>query len=155
MLKKAGIILTVLLLFFSQTAPCFAVNPTISVGSAKAMPGEDATVAVSISGNPGINTFSFGFSYDSTKLTLVSVTPSPALGGQFAYKKRAVWLNSSDLKVNGEILYLRFRVSESASFSETAVSITYSPGDICNYNEDDVNFAVSPGKITSDPINRQ
>lgn len=127
--------------------PCGAAGPTINIGSVHTMPGETVTVPVSISGNPGINTFSLGFSYDNSKLTLSDVKLSSNLGGQYTYKKKAVWLNSSDIKYNGEILYLIFQVSDSAEYGATNVSITYSPGDICNYDEKDVNVSIETGRV--------
>lgn len=147
MTKKICSVLMGVILIYLGMLPCFAVSPTISVGTATAMPGDTITIPVSISGNPGINTFSLGFEYDKGKLTVLDVTPSPQLGGQFAYKKKAVWLNSTDSNYNGVILYLKIRVSESAAYGESTISVTYSPGDISNYNENDVNFAVSSGQI--------
>lgn len=147
MLKRAIIALSVISLLICSFIPCLAAGPTISVGKIKASPGETITVPVSISGNPGINTFSLGFSYDRSKLTLKDVTISPKLGGQFTFKEKAVWLNSRDVFYNGEILYLKFLVADDAGSGETSVSVTYSPGDISNYNEDDVNFSVSSGAV--------
>ena len=147
MVKKISAALIVFLLSFLPVAHCFAASPTISVGTAAGMPGDTVTVPVRISGNPGINTFSLGFTYDSRKLTLVNVTVSPQLGGQFVYNKKAVWLNGTDSRYNGDILYLVFSVSGSASYGETNVSVSCSPGDISNYNEDNVNFTVSPGGV--------
>lgn len=146
-MKKLVVLVLVVLLTVCNTAAVFATGPTITVGSLEAMPGETITIPVSISGNPGINTFSLGFSYDASKLSLLDVKLSSNLGGQFAYKKKAVWLNSSDTKYNGEILYLSFKVSDNAEYGESSVSVAYSPGDISNYNEDDVNFAIVSGKV--------
>lgn len=148
MLKKTSAIILAFLLSIYIVIPCGAAGATISIGSVEAVPGETVTVPVSISGNPGINTFSLGFSYDTNTLTLLDVKLSSNLGGQFAYKKKAVWLNSSDTKYNGDILYLTFKVSDIAEYGDSSISVTYAPGDISNYNEDDVNFAVSPGSVS-------
>ena len=72
---------------------------------------------------------------------------SSKLGGQFVYGKKAVWLNSKDTTYNGEIMTLKFVVAKSASGS-AKVKLTYSAGDISNYNEQDVNFSIEPGTIT-------
>lgn len=132
--------------------PAFAAKtPTITVSSATTKPGDTVVLSVTMKNNPGINTFSLGFSYDSNKLSLVDVKPSSKLGGQFVYKKKAVWLNSKDSTYNGEIMTLKFKVSKSAS-GNAKVNLTYSPGDISNYNEQDVDFWIEAGtiKITSD-----
>lgn len=121
---------------------------TITVGTASGIPGSEVTVPVSISGNPGINTFSLGFDYDTSRLSLKTVTVNPSLGGQFAYSKKAVWLGSSDSIYNGEILTLTFTVLTNAVSGEARVAVTYAPGDISNYNEEDVNFNLVSGKVT-------
>lgn len=125
-----------------------ASSGTIAVGTATAAPGAEVTVPVSISNNPGINTFSLGFSYDTTRLNLKNVTLNSGLGGQFQYTKKAVWLNSSDTTYNGEILSLTFDVLENAPAGDANVAVTYNAGDISNYNEDDVDFELVDGKIT-------
>lgn len=125
-----------------------AAQPTLSVSSATAKQGEVIELKVSLENNPGINTFSLGFDYDASKLELLNVTVNENLGGQFVYKKKAVWLNSKDTQYNGEILTLQFAVLESAKSGDTEVNVTYSPGDISNYNEEDVNFKTVSGKIT-------
>ena len=111
------------------------------------MPGETVTVPVRISGNPGINAFTFGFDYDESKLSLLDVTVSSNLGGQFVYKKKAVWLNPKDVTYNGEILYLKFYVKKTDTKEETKVRVTYSPGDISNYDEKNVNFKLTQGFV--------
>ena len=55
---------------------------TISVSSAQANAGDNVTLDVSISNNPGINTFSLGFNYDTSRLNLVNVEAAVGLGGR-------------------------------------------------------------------------
>lgn len=134
---------------FSSLPVAFAANdPTITVASKTAAPGDSITLDVVISNNPGINTFSLGFTYDTTRLLLNGVTKSDALGGQFTYSKKAVWLNSEDSTYNGTILTLSFQVLDSAESGDAPVAVTYSAGDIANYNEDDVDFSLVAGKVT-------
>ena len=150
-MKKAFSVFLIAVLLAITMIPAFAAKtPKITVSSATAKPGDTVVLTVTMKNNPGINTFSFGFSYDSNKLSLIEVKPSSELGGQFVYKKKAVWLNSKDSTYNGEIMTLKFKVAKSASGS-SKVELTYSPGDISNYNEQDVSFAIEAGtiKITS------
>ena len=121
---------------------------TITVASTNAAPGEEVSLDVVMSGNPGINTFALNFDYDTDILALQSVTVAEELGGQFAYSKKAVWLSSKDVKYNGTILTAKFKVLESANNGDTVVSVTYSNGDISNYNEDNVDFELVGGRIT-------
>ena len=106
------------------------------------------SVPVSITKNAGINTFAFGFDYDSTKLELVNVTINEALGGQFAYAKKAVWINGKDITYTGDILTLTFKVSENVTDCETDVAVTCNLGEISNYQEEDLVFDLISGKAT-------
>ena len=143
-----SVVLVVVLLFSCGILGFTVVQPTINVSSVIANPGEVVELEVSLENNPGINTFALGFDYDKTNLELLDVAINKELGGQFVYKERAVWLNSNDTKYNGEILTLQFAVVESAKSGDAEVKVTYSPGDISNYNEEDVNFKTVSGKIT-------
>lgn len=141
-------ILAVALIFLIGSSNVSAASdPTIRVSSITAKQGETVTLKVSISDNPGINTFTLGFDYDSAKLLLTNVSVEPKLGGQFVYSKKAVWFNNSDLSYNGDILTLSFTVLSSASTGDTSVAVTYKEGDISNYNENNVNFNLVSGKI--------
>ena len=148
MYKKTISILLLLMILFSNVLPVSAKgSPTITVSSATAKPGETVVLSVKMKNNPGINTFSLGINYDSKKLTLQEVKVSSKLGGQFVYRKKAVWLNNKDTTYNGEIMTLKFLVAKSAS-GKANVKLTYSPGDISNYNEQNVNFSIESGTIT-------
>lgn len=125
-----------------------ANEPTITVSSVTVNAGDEFEIKVGFKNNPGINTFALGFDYDKTKLTLVNVVPEASLGGSFAYKERAVWLNNKDTKYNGDVLTLKFKVLDSAQGGDTKVKVTYSPGDISNYNEEDVSFKVESGTVS-------
>ena len=120
----------------------------ITISSATAAPSEEVSLDVVISGNPGINTFALGFDYDKTRLKLQDVTVADALGGQFAFSKKAVWISGKDSTYNGTILTATFKVLESAQNGDATVAVTYSSGEISNYNEDDVDFELESGKIT-------
>lgn len=147
--KKIISLLIVIALVATIFPVAFAASkPTVTVSSCEAEPGDKFTLSVLIENNPGINSFAFGFDYDANKLELLDVNVSKNLGGQFVYKKKAVWLNSKDTKYNGEILELKFKVLDKAQSGDTKVKVTYSPGDICNYNEDDVNCKVVAGTVT-------
>lgn len=148
MLKKTFLVLMAIVLAVTALPVAFAGGePRIIVTSATAMPGETVTLSVKLENNPGINSFSLGFNYDKERLELKNVTVSPKLGGQFAYKTRAVWIRSDDTKYNGEILSLTFKVRDKAKNGAAAVSVNYLQGEISNYNEDDVNFSPVAGKI--------
>ena len=149
MSKKIISLLIAIVLVVTIFPVAFAASkPTVTVSSCEANPGDTIELIVSIENNPGINTFAFGFDYDSNKLELSDVNITDNLGGQFAYKKKAVWLNSKDTKYNGEILELKFKVLDDAQGGETQVRVTYSPGDISNYDEENVNCKIVAGTVT-------
>lgn len=149
MFRRALSILVSLLLVLLFALPCYARGPTISFGTAAGMQGDTITVPIRLSENPGINTFSFGFEYDRSKLTLLEVLPSSNIGGQFFYQKKVVWLSEKDIKYNGDILYLRFRIKDTALSGAYEVNILYSPGDISNIDEKDISFTTIPGVVLS------
>lgn len=146
--KLLSVVLAMIMILSMTTIAFAAGEPTVTVSSAAAMPGDTVTLDVALSGNPGINTFSFGFQYDTARLSLTNVELAPGIPGQFTYSKKAVWLNSGDITTNGNYLKLTFKVLDKAAVGEAVVSATYSVGDIANYDEEDVNFQVVPGKIT-------
>ena len=122
-------------------------RPTISVGSTSADAGDKVSVDVLISGNPGICSFILGLKYDASRLEFESATLDGQVGGFFESNKRLVWVTEKDTDYNGKFLTLNFKVLKSAQTGKADVTVTYSDGDICNYNEEDVTFDVVPGVI--------
>ncbi|MBQ7160664.1 MAG: hypothetical protein IJR90_03045, partial [Clostridia bacterium] len=88
------------------------------------------------------------FSYDSDVLTLEKVVPSEEFGGNFAFGERAVWISNGDVKADGVFLTLRFRIGVYVEYKDYSIGVFYNKGDICNYNEEDVDFEVRSGKVT-------
>ena len=149
MLKRSLSLIFAMFLMISTISIVFASNePRIVISSTSAMPGDTIVLSVKLENNPGINSFSFGFDYDTTMLKLEKVNASSNIGGQFAYKTRAVWISSKDINYNGEIMNLTFKVLDKANSGVTRVSISYMPGEISNYNEEDVNFTVVSGQVS-------
>ena len=148
--KKLISILLAIMLMLSAMPFAFAsdAEPTMTISSATAALGESVTLTVSMQNNPGFNTFSLSFNYDPSCLNLKSVTKADAFPGSFAYSKRAVWQNTEDTDYNGEIMTLTFDVLSDATVGDTNVALAYESGDICNYDEDDVDFALNPGTIS-------
>ena len=145
--KILSVVLAVMILLSATMIAYAAGTPTVTVNFATAKPGETVTLNVSISSNPGINTFSLSFDYDKNVLELISVEVSDKLGGQFTYSKKAVWFSSKDTTYTGEILYLNFKIRDGALSGDCVVSVGYNTGDISNYNEEDVHFDIVSGKV--------
>lgn len=124
-------------------------TPAIAVSSVKAYPGSTVDVTVSLQNNPGIVGMTLKFAYDSSAMELSSITES-GLEGTWIKNKGVTWANSTltDSTYNGVVLTLTFTVYETAPAGEYEVRVLYEEGDICNLNEEDVNFVSVPGAIT-------
>ena len=146
--KIIAVVLAAILAFSCVAVAGAAGTPTIKVMSASAAPGETVTLDVQMQNNPGINTFSLGFKYDTSRLKLKDVKVESALGGQYSYGTRVVWLNDANSTYNGKILTLTFDVLDNAKDGDASVAVTYSAGDISDYDENDVNFSLVSGKVT-------
>ena len=123
-------------------------TPTIEVGSATAKPGDTVEIPVTFKSNPGISAYTLAFTYDPEVLTLEDVKSADDIGGNFTFKERAVWVSSGNVDTGGVFLTLHFKVAPYVEEKDYQISVLYNKGDICNYNEEDVDFEVKPGFIT-------
>ena len=123
-------------------------GPYIRVESVDIKPGETAQIHIDLGSNPGITALTLAFSYDTAKLSLDDVTLNEDLfGGQLTYAEKAVWLASGDTDADGTMLTLTVTAEPDAAGS-TEISVSYLPGDICNYDEEDIDFTVIPGEVS-------
>ena len=148
-----SLFLVVVMMLGSVSTQAITLNatekPTFSVSSGMGNPGEDITLTVGISNNPGICTATIWVHYDEG-LTLKSATDSRLLvGGLFGGDKTANpyglgWDDSAnfdgDNSSNGTIATLVFSIDSSASAGDYNVWITYNHGDIYNLDFDDFEF---------------
>lgn len=139
--------LTVLIAPLSMAVSAENEKPTISVSSVSADAGDKVSVDVSISGNPGICCFILGLKYDTSRLKFESAELDGKVSGMFEAKERIVWVGDKDTDYNGKYVTLNFTVLKSAQTGKADITLTYSDGDICNYNEEDVTFDVVPGVV--------
>lgn len=122
--------------------------PAVSVGSVTAYAGDTVSIPVSLENNPGINSFTLGVQYDSESLRFDGFSyENTGLSGSFEAGGKIVWLNTTDSDYNGEIFTLEFTVLDTAAPGQTAVTVTYEKGDICNFDMEDIDFAVSAGSV--------
>ncbi len=131
-------------------------NPTITVGTAEGNPGDEVTVTVSMSNNPGICSARLAVSYDS-KLTLTAAENGSVMSDNVFGKKLTAnpyyvtWDEStedSDNTNNGTLVTLKFKISDFAIAGDYPVSISYRSGEIYNLNLTDIDFDVVNGKVT-------
>lgn len=130
-------------------------GPTISVESVKIQPGKSVEVDISLNNNPGIASMVCNVSYDTNFLTLTNV----AYGADFASKGVEPYINGSPVKLvwsdvteqttDSVFATLTFTVSDTAeSGTTTNVTLSYSQGDICDIDENDVDFTIENSTIT-------
>lgn len=121
--------------------------PIINVSTEYGLPGDTVTVSVSLANNPGIRAATLRPVYDDTVLELVKVELNETnFKGNFEFGVNAVWAANDDTSNNGEFMTMIFKVLDGAEGS-SVVSVSYTTGDICNSDEEDVNFAVMPGSV--------
>ena len=125
-----------------------AGDPAVSLSKVKAAPGDDISVDIVLSDNPGISTCTFGVEYDSNVLTLNSVRAAAAVGGSFVFEKRGVWFSESDTSYSGTFFTLDFTVAKDAATGVYPVTVVCDDGDISNSAEEDVSFRIIPGSVT-------
>ncbi len=148
-MKRAFSIIFVLCIILSLIPAAGAAgDPAVSLSKVKAAPGDDISVDIVLSDNPGINTCTFGVEYDSNVLTLNSVRAAEAVGGSFVFEKRGVWFSESDTSYSGTFFTLDFTVAKGAATGVYPVTVICGEGDISNSAEEDVAFRIIPGSVT-------
>ena len=122
--------------------------PQILVSNSNGRPGKTATVEVSFANNPGITGLTVDFVYDKSVFTLKSIRGEGLTGSWVPGIDRVAWMSSSgDQNFNGRILTLEFDIKEDAVLGTYPITVSYAPGNICNYALEDVDFAISAGSI--------
>ena len=125
-----------------------ARNRRLSLERLPLMQENSVSVDVKISGNPGISAMVLEIEYDTSRLSLESVEKYSELVGMFEYTKKAVWVYCGDTTYDGTIFTINFKVLDSAKIGNAEITILYEEGDICNYNEQTVDFDIVSGGIT-------
>ena len=128
--------------------------PAFSVSDASGKAGDEVSVKVEISGNPGIIAFHLLADYDSGALTLVDAKSGIFPGTSFGSKEKLpfsfLWSDavSGDYTDNGTLAELTFKIKDDAPAGEYTVSLQYDPEDVFNFDMQNVSFETSAGKIT-------
>ena len=145
-----------LLLSISYGTPVMAegeTEPTFTVSSGQAKPGESVQITIRLDNNPGIASAKLKVQFDSA-LTLGKVTYNPALGGMSMQPQTLTapvtlnWFNGAE-NTDGDMIYatLDFTVAQNASSGFHPVSVTYDPNDVYNIGEQNIAFQVSNGGV--------
>ena len=124
----------------SETVPCIQAG-SVEIWTDSA---DTVIVPVSISDNIGFASFTIDVTYDSTKLTPVSVTASDELSGYFVpnlvFKEgtvRTVFANYDNINDDINIFNIEFKISEDA-YGDIPVTIS------CDYMSDSKYTSITP-----------
>ena len=150
----------IMALIFTLAVSGFSVSfadtpdaPAFEVSSAVSLPGGSADVDIYIRNNPGVASVKLSVSYDSS-LTLNSVVYGETLSGVYQEPEMLsspVILNYITLSPGaGDVLFatLKFTVNAEALTGDKPVNITFDPDDICDIDENNIDFCVQNGKVT-------
>jgi len=151
------IVITLISILLTDVTAFAAGTPTITVGSASGKPGETVSIPVTIENNSGIIALYCDIAYDDSQLKLTKVTngnvlEGPGHSGSLTTNPYRLCFDMSlapaNNTKNGVIVTLQFEIIPAAKTGETAITITYDPEEIYDYNLKNVNFEKRNGKIS-------
>lgn len=152
-MKKVAITLITVLIFclafaFTAVNAETAEEPRILISSARGYAGDEVPVEISLADNPGICAMTLEFDYNAESLELLSAAGNEEFGGMWVInpeENTAVFANmGKDIKSDGSVLTLTFKVKDAAKVGSAKVTVTYEAG---NWSQEKVNFTVEPGTI--------
>ena len=153
-----SIIIIVLALTLLSSLPLFTViakdAPTAVVSNVTAIEGGTVTVDISLKNNPGIVSAKFLVEYDASVLELTAyqgVDFADTHFGNPATRPFVVnWIDSVNPNndTDGVIARLTFNVKSGAKLGKSAITLSYNPNDIYNFDFDNVYFAIENGSVT-------
>ena len=127
--------------------------PHFVVDNATAKVGDTFTVTVRTENNTGIVALRLNIAYDADLLELVSITGQDFAGTTFGPITNnpitVSWVDAlnPNNQTNGVIATLTFRVKEDAPEGATAITVTYPPDDVYDYDFENVTFGTVDGTI--------
>ncbi len=145
--KTFFIILCTLLCFCAFRSVQSEYTPTLSLSSTTAARGDEVTVSLSISDNPGIMALTIGIAFDDIRLEFVRGNDSGFTGWSVT-SGNAAWIGNNDSTFNGEILTLTYKVKDDAPEGDAVVTIVCGDGDMADSSETPYIPVIEPGKIT-------
>lgn len=150
MKKFLSMLLALVMVLSMLPVSAFAAEqPVITVGSVAGKPGEEVTVNVDITENPGFWMAQWTVSYDTTRLEKVEFTKAVTdgfvwtnEGNNYVFENAA----NEDMTYTGTILNLKFKIKEDAPLGDAEVTII--DLEACDYDVEDVFFTINAGKVT-------
>ena len=127
-------------------------TPVISVGSVTASPGKTVKIPVNFKNNPGAMGFFIEFEYDANVLEYLSTDKGELLTDCTAAeagsgKLKLVSVEDGDVKKDGTLAYLNFKIKDGASGSSEIKAIC-GENSVCNYDEKAISVKTENGTVT-------
>jgi uncharacterized membrane protein YgcG len=142
-LRKVPTIVLATLLYMTCLSPtvAFAAPDThFSVGSTQGSPGEDVSVVVIITNNPGHTTGTFTINYDTDALVLKSITADTVLSGKLftsdtskSNRFAVLDIQATGITGDGEYVKLVFGIKTDASLGAKTVSMSVTDNSAMNF----------------------
>ena len=150
--KIAALAISLIFIIGIMVLPVNAAgNPEITVSDASGNIGDEVTVIISLTSNPGIAGFNADITYDKNNLELTDMSGNSGFGGSFmgnVIKSKFVWYNASNITSTGTFATLKFKIKDTAKPNTYEIGLSYSQGDMSNADGDDVTATIHAGKIT-------
>lgn len=147
----AGLAVYLNSVFKSDKGETKSAEATITVESVSAKAGKTVKVPVKITGNPGAMGFFLKFEYDAESLEYISFEKGGLLTDcEVANENGSIKLISveeNDVKKDGVLVYLTFKVRDGASGS-SEIKLICDDNSVCNYNEENIKINAVSGKVT-------
>ena len=148
--KMLAMVLTLAVVLSMLSVVAFAEGvPAFTVSNAAGKAGDEVTVTVDISNNPGFWASTWTVSYDTTRLEKVAYTTATIDGVTLSNQNNNfLWENTdmADVQYDGKVLDLKFKIKEDAPAGDAEITITNLL--VGNVSGQTVNFNVVAGKIT-------
>ena len=133
-MKRIRNLLIAFLLSAALLLPIYAAQPpTVTPTSGTGLPGDTVSVSLDLSGNPGLAGWMLELDWDSSVLTLLpDILVGDAFSGgtltprQDGGTLRVFWYSAKNQTADGQMLSLRFQISENAKAGKYRVALRIS-----------------------------
>ena len=130
------------------------VEAAISVVGCSAAAGQEISIPVTITNNPGLISAEFSVQYDRSVLEWTGVEMGDFAGSFDGTPGSDITWYAEDPRTNvttdGVIAILKFKVKDGVTAAETDITITYDADDVFNADEENVALRVIPGTVKID-----
>ncbi len=123
-----------------------AVTLTLVPSASTVSQGDEVTVSLNISDNPGIMAAVLGIQFDTSRLEFIAGEDSGFTGWSVT-ANNAAWIGDNDTNFNGEILRLKYKVLADAPEGDAAVTVICEDGDMGDSLENPYVPTIVPASI--------